>query len=708
MDDAKKFADSADQHRASSRERSRRQTKAGQDIGPVPEVSDKNWNRRLRCIADPELFLTTYFGFRPFFWLPFSEAHSRVIQKAEDAVRHGGNFSYACWRGFGKTTICRGLLISATLRGLRKFGMFVGAASAHAISSIRTIKTMLERSPLLLEDFPEILFPIVKLEGSSKRQLGQTCVGELTGIHWGKDYIQLPTCPPQKSIRPEQGGGYGALMTAAGLLGSGITGINVDGRRPDFLALDDPQTRQSAKSESQCAAREEIIGAMVTGLAAPGTKLAVFMPCTVMRKDDLADRFLNHELHPEFAIERCKLMQSMPTRTELWDTYRSIRNDYDPYAGPEAKHAAATTATEFYIENQPAMDEGAAPAWKERFNDDEVSAVQNAMNAFADNKFSFMAEMQSDPLPQNLGNIEELSRADVEKRLNNLPRLGVSHGATKLTAFIDVQGIGLLFYVVCWWREDFTGGVLDYGTHPEQGRRYFTKATAPKLLAGGDQALHSGLVELGNKLLRAQYRQENGNALMIDLCLVDSGHQAELVYEFCRQMRTAGYGARILPSKGKGIRASDPVGLTEGAKSDTERRGFGWRLPPPKEARGIRLLTYDTNAWKAFLWDRIAVKDGARGSLTFFGADHREHAMLFDHLFAEYRDRMKSDRTGREVDEFHQIPGKDNDWFDCLTAAAVAASVSDVRLQDVQAAPPRRRVVSFAKQREEARAKRRG
>jgi hypothetical protein len=471
-------------------------------------------------------------------------------------------------------------------------------------------------------------------------------------------------------------------------MGSGITGTNVNGRRPDFLALDDPQTRSSAKSEAQCAAREEIVNAMITGLSAPGVKLAAFMPCTVMRAGDLADRFLNHEKHPEWGIERCKLLLSFPKRMDLWDENRKIRTNFDPYAGPADKQRAANEATLHYIDRQLEMDEGADPAWKEKFNSDEVSAVQNAMNAFNDNKFSFMAELQNDPLPAVLGNVEELTKEEVSKRLNNIRRGTVPHGTTKLTAFIDVQGIGLLWYVVAAWRDDFTGAVIDYGAFPEQGRRYFTKANAPNLLAPGDQALHKGIKTLAGRLLHTEYKQENGSSFMVDLLLIDSGHQAEIVYEVCRQLRVAGFGARILPSKGEGTRASDKQGFTEGPRTEGEKRGYEWKLPPPKESRGIKLLRYNTNAWKSFVMDRIAVKDGAKGSLTLFGSDPAEHLMLIDHLFAEYRDRIKSERTGREIDEWHLRGNADNDLWDCLIGAAVAASVCDIRLDGVQAPKP--------------------
>jgi phage terminase large subunit GpA-like protein len=305
--------------------------------------------------------------------------------------------------------------------------------------------------------------------------------------------------------------------------------------------------------------------------------------------------------------------------------------------------------------------------------------------------------MQNEPLLSDLGNVVEMTKDEVATRLSGRPRLIVPHGDTRVTAFIDVQGIGLLFYLVLATRDDFTAHCIDYGTWPDQHRRYFTKSSAPSLLPNGDKGLHSGLIELGCDLLTTDYKGESGGSFMIDLLLVDSGHQAELIYEFVRQMRARGFGNRILPSKGEGPGANERKGFTEGPRTDPrERRGFEWILPPPKEARGVKLLRYNTNAWKSFLWERIAVEDGAKGSLTFFGSDPAIHRMLFDHLFAEYRDRMKSERSGREIDVWHERGNQDNDYLDCLVGAAVAASVQGAILQDVQASRPAAKVVDYA------------
>jgi hypothetical protein len=43
-----------------------------------------------------------------------------------------------------------------------------------------------------------------------------------------------------------------------------------------------------------------------------------------------------------------------------------------------------------------------------------------------------------------------------------------------------------------------------------------------------------------------------------------------------------------------------------------ERRGDNWIVPAPKRGEG-RLVLYDANAWKSFLFSRLAQPAGERG-----------------------------------------------------------------------------------------------
>ncbi|MCS6850258.1 MAG: hypothetical protein NZ700_03695, partial [Gemmataceae bacterium] len=132
----------------------------------------------------------------------------------------------------------------------------------------------------------------------------------------------------------------------------------------------------------------------VLGLAGPGKKISGIMPCTVIRPGDMADNILNRDKHPEWNGERTKLVYRFPTHEKLWQRYAEIRAE-SLRAG---RHGEG--ATEFYRQHQAAMDEGAVVAWPERFNHDELSAIQHAMNLKLQDEAAFFAEYQNEPLPE--------------------------------------------------------------------------------------------------------------------------------------------------------------------------------------------------------------------------------------------------------------------------------------------------------------------
>ena len=90
----------------------------------------------------------------------------------------------------------------------------------------------------------------------------------------------------------------------------------VDGQsvRPSLVLIDDPQTDESARSPSQCETRERILAGAILGLAGPGKKIAGLMTITVVRPEDMADRLLDREKHPQWQGERTRMVYSFPYR----------------------------------------------------------------------------------------------------------------------------------------------------------------------------------------------------------------------------------------------------------------------------------------------------------------------------------------------------------------------------------------------------------
>ena len=341
---------------------------AGRDIGDLPDVV--NPPRKQAAERDFRYFSESYFPYT--FHLAWSADHLKVIAKIEEAVLQGGLFAMAMPRGSGKTTQAETACIWATLYGHRDFVCLIGSDEAHAEDMLDSIKMELDGNPLLAEDFPEVCYPIQCLDGIANRCSGQLYKGQRTHISWTAREIVLPTIPGSKAS--------GAILKVAGITGRvrGMKYKRADGLsvRPSLVVIDDPQTDESARSLSQCATRESILAGAVLGLAGPGKKIAGVMPCTVIRPGDMADNILDRDKHPEWNGQRTKMVYRFPADEKLWQRYAELR------AESLRMGNGGREATEFYGANREAMDEGASIAWPQRFNHDELSAVQHAMNLY--------------------------------------------------------------------------------------------------------------------------------------------------------------------------------------------------------------------------------------------------------------------------------------------------------------------------------------
>lgn len=656
-------ADAYTNIREEARARSMALSRAGRDIGELPKVV--NPRRKGRARRNFRYFCEQYFPEQ--FRLAWSADHLEVIATIERVVLEGGLFAVAMPRGSGKTTLAEIALMWAGCYGHRRFGVIIGPDAGHAEDCLDAVKMRFATNDLLLEDFPEICYPIRKLEGITQRAVGQLYNGELTRIEWSSERIVLPTIPKSAAS--------GAIIQTTGITG-GLRGMKferADGQsvRPDLVLIDDPQTDESARSPSQCAERESIVAGAVLGLAGPGQKIAALAMVTVIKDADLADRLLDRKRYPQWQGKRMKLLYALPTNA-LWAEYAKVRTQ------SLVEHGDIRAATEFYVKHRDALDEGAKPAWLQRFNPDEASAVQHGMNLKLANEPAFWAEYQNEPslgLPKP--EETELTADEIASKVNRMERRLVPITATKLTMMVDVQGKAL-WWMVCAWEDDFTGYVVDYGTEPDQGAtRYYTlrdlrrtlQDAAPK--AGQEAQIYAGLERLMVYTVGREWKRDGGTVARIDRCLIDAnwGDSTDVVYQFCRQ---SPHAALLTPSHGVGIGpASKP--MHEYQRRPGERMGTNWLMPVPTK-RAVRHVRFDTNWWKSFVHRRLEVSMGDPGCLSLFGQGPDEHRMLADHLTAEYR--VKTTGRGREVDQWViRVDNRDNHLLDGVVGCAVGASI---------------------------------
>jgi len=647
-----------------------RRSREGRDIAAgFPKAKSVNKKLRDSCRLDLGKYLFEYFPNA--FPLPWSSDHKKAIDTLERSVIDGSTFALAMPRGDGKTTIVERAGIWAEFYGHRRWVVPIGATVDLAIGILDSIKTELRFNELLYRDFPHICYPIRCLENNGRKAIGQLFNGQPTLIGWGSDYLYFPTLPEKCCYGATRSSG--ATISVFGMTGSirGLKRTLPSGvvMRPDFAILDDPQTRESALSPTQCHDREAMIRGDVLGLAGPGKKITATMLCTVIREGDLSDRFLDHEKNPDWQGIRTKMVDAWPVAEDLWAKYARIRDEC-----LRTKHDISA-ATEFYRKNRKAMDAGARVAWPERRTPDELSAIQHAWNLrlrFGDE--AFFAEYQNEPIPSLTDEVPTLKASEIASKINGVKRGVIPVQAQHLTMFIDVQERAL-FYSVVAWAADFTGWVVDYGTFPDQGRRRFTYRKAMATLgekfprAGVEGAIRAGLDALAASHLTREWKREDGTPMKIDRCLVDTGWKPEVVHDFVRHSQHA---AILIGSRGFGVGAKMKP-MTEYVKKPGERLGWNWVIAKTIDRAG-RVLRFDTNHWKSFVHSRLATALGDKGSLSLWGRDGREHDLISEHMTAEMAVRVTA--NGRTTDEWSLKPGApDNHWFDCVVGCAVAGSV---------------------------------
>ena len=583
-------------------------------------------------------------------------------------------------RGSGKSTLAETAAIWSMVYGHREFVTLIGATESAALEMLDSIKTELEVNENLAADFPEVCYPIEQLEGIANRCAGQLYHGERTRITWTSNEIVLPTIKDSKAS--------GIIVRVAGITGRvrGMKYKRSDGRsvRPSLVIIDDPQTSESAGSLEQTRKRVRVLAGDILGLAGPGQKISGIMPCTIIRPGDMADIILNRNTHPDWNGERTKMVYKFPKNVKLWEEYADIR------AEALRTDGNFDAATEFYRAHRAEMDEGAEVSWEARYNHDEISALQHAMNLKLQDEAAFQAEYQNDPLPEDTEDDSLMSVDEIAGKVNGLAHNRVPLACDKVTMFIDVQK-ALLFYVVTAWSEDFTGAVIDYGAWPDQHRRQFSLADANPTIqtvfpkAGFEGALYAALDALTKDYLAREWEREDGAMLKIEKALIDAnwGQSTDVIYQFCRQSVHAGV---LLPSHGRYVGASSKP-MTEYRKQPGDRLGLNWMMPNVAGKRAIRHVIYDSNYWKSFIHARLAVPLGDKGSLSLYGRIPSIHQLFAEHLTAEYR--VKTQGRGRWVDEWKLKPERsDNHWLDCTAGCAVCASMLGATLPELGAARP--------------------
>ncbi len=597
------------------------------------------------------------------FSCPFSSDHERVLMKINTAINSGGLFALAMPRGHGKTTILKWVTAYVLLTGRRKYVLVIAATAELAQSIVDFVRSRIIESDTFHAHYPHVTTYARATDGKAiKARYQLRADGKASGILWSKTTLVFPeVLSPYGKTYPSNG----AILEAHGLTGAirGKWKNTKTGKtlRPDFIILDDPQDRESAESPSQCAMRERIITGDVLGLAGPRKRITAIMPCTIIRKGDLADRFLNHNQHPEWQGETCRLVNEWPTaQNTLWKEYERI---YREETGAGRGFAAAT---EYYRAHRAEMDAGAEVSWPARVRDGEISALQTAENLMIETGPQFWAEYQNEPKDiETMG--YRIDPAQVAAHQAPLDKGVVPDRARILVAATDINRAGLRWVVVAF-DQQMSAHVCLYGVFP--GHADIWPENAPALArAQGIFTALSGLVGL---ILKYQFTRA-AKIFRPSCMLIDRGYEPEPVHRFCLQ---ASAPFKLIPCRGY---AAQKYGPRKGTLVGAPHENCHITESPLGQ-----YIAFNADAVREIMQRAWLGDAGIPGGATLYRDDPRQHIEFGEHICAEkLRQKYQTDNGMRW--EWTHGPGDAWDWADAMSMAYVGAATAGLNTQGIYA-----------------------
>jgi hypothetical protein len=624
----------------------------------IPEC--KNPKRREECLQDPERFLVTYFADR--YRLGMGKDHRFIIQSIYDRAHTGGRQAIAAPRGRGKSEIVKGMIPYLVLANLVRFPLPIAATTPLAKRLYVDFKKKIATNEMLLEDFPEVCFPVKALEGAPQRAGRQHVDGKLTGIVWAGDYLCLPTV---------EGSPYGGVKMTYYGLDAAFRGANIDGDRPDFILIDDPETRESAKSIQQIHDREQIIDQDISGLVSQEDNLTMAIITTCQNRYCLSYKLTDPKQKPAYNGRRFGMIVQWPKNSHMWDEYIAKR-----HAGQSSGDEYGREAVQYYLDNRAEMDEGVemiteafVPVTLASGEEMVHSAIQQAYNKIADTSHdAYCTEYQNEPPQEDQIEVMGLSAARVQSRIHRLPQRQAPSTTELRTVGIDIGNRNSHWTDIAW-EGNAIGSVVDYGimeTHLEY--------------QADDKAIEVAI--LASLEVWADEVVEKINPL---ICLIDSGSgkgHTQAVYEFCRRR-----GRPFFPSKGW------DAGRFRMPPQTDEKVPFvdAWAHKLIKD--NVWLYNINTEAWKRWVHQRFltaAYDDGGNrndGSLTLFdpGPDKRRHLSFSHHITAEEEQLIPVD--GKEMKRVWFVKNRNNHWLDSTALACAGAGCVGVELISATKAP---------------------
>lgn len=217
----------------------------------------------------------------------------------------------------------------------------------------------------------------------------------------------------------------------------------------------------------------------------------------------------------------------------------------------------------------------------------------------------------------------------VLERQTELPAYVVPQWTKLLTAGVDVQE-NSLYWSIRAWGEFLTSQNIAHG-----------------------QSLSFEEID---RIMNMQYMTEEGDPMVVNLCLIDSGDQTDIVYDFC-----ALHSDYALPVKGSSHAQLSHYKLSMVNKTDSR-------------AYGMQLVLVDGGRYKDMIAGRMQRPNGKGSWMVYSGCD-MEYATQ---VTAEHKVNVKTPGGTKQVWQ-KKSSHADNHYLDTEVYALAAADVMGVR-----------------------------
>lgn len=636
------------------------------DIGHVGRCADPA--RRDACRLDLRLFLLTYHG-ATCTW-PFSPAHLSLIDDLQHIILNGGRKAVAMPRGSGKTSICVGAVEWALLYGHRRFPVVPAATQDAAENIVAAIFADLESNEILAADFPAVCRPFIHLHGVRQRCKAQHQNSKPTSITLTSCEIVLPYA--LEDDEETYGPACGGRVFATGLTGHmrGLFRVPREGGRirPDLVLPDDPQTRDSAKSESQTADRIRLIDGDVMRLAGHGRDIAALMPCTVITRGDLAEHYL---AQPNWQGQRVRAVEKWSggasTREEIPENQASLLDDYrSRWLAEIVKDAPEGSSRAWYEQNQTEIEAGVELFWADMYDHTkEVSGYQHCLHLlWSDGEYSFDAEMQQEPKNDRPEAEYTLTAAAIRKQIGTLARCEIPGDAAGTVAFVDLN-----YHAAAWCVLSASNtpcySVVDYGWWtPGKGRPLWQEKGAKQAL---EVAIYRACEAVVDVLLKSPFGKT------INAIAIDCGSKwASTVHAACKLLMARNNPPPVYAAKG----FASSMYREPYKRQLIKRRGHlaDIRFMNPDREQ---MMQWDSHAWHMITQRGWLIPIGMPGSVSLYKTDGRlTHSQFSEEAAADVLEGT-IEKNGKSQAVW-KTTGR-NEMGDVVAGAAALLSTMGVR-----------------------------